>query len=63
MKKVDAGDAYRIGWYVSQLMQAGFRIDPVMLDGMYTDTVEWRVEGPDGRFYTVHLTIDPDGPQ
>lgn len=62
MKKVGE-NAFRVGWYVSKLMDAGLNVTPIMEDGIYTDTVDWRVEGPDNRYVSVQLTIDPEVPQ
>lgn len=56
----DAADAFKIGWYVAALLKMGLSVTPVVINGMYTNAVDWRVQSPDGRFVTVRLVIDPN---
>ena len=59
-EQVGPSDAYRIGWFVGELFKQGLSIKPVMINGSYTNAVDWRVMGPDQRHVTVRLVIDPD---
>lgn len=60
MKKITADNAHQIGWFTAALLDKGLNVQPIMEDGVYTDTLDWRVKSVDGRFVTVHLTINPD---
>lgn len=56
-KPVDTDNALQIGWLMGKLLEAGLNIDPIRVDGIYTDSVDWRVAHPDGIYRSVRLTI------
>ena len=62
MRKIDSDSAFKTGWLVGQLLQSGLNVMPVVMEGVYSDTVEWRTVGPDGEPMDALLTITVEVP-